>query len=634
VRRILITLAVAVLGLGFAAPAPATSTATPMATGTGTATGSGTAHLKAHQKAQLLRYAEATWASFEAMVDTPSGLPTDQLHADGSTDVQTSTTNIGAYLWSAVAARRLGIISRHELVDRVRTTVGTLERMETYRETGQFYNWYDHRDGSKLTAWPPNPDDQNFHPILSSVDNAWLATGLRIVANTMFEIAAPDVAASQLARRARAIYDAMDFGFYYVPDQNRILFHFRPDDPSASPCCYDTVVSESRIADYIGIAKGELPRKEYYGRWRSFPATCDYSWQETRPAGFTRLYQGVSVYDGSYPYGSTRLTPSWGGSMFEALMPALFVPEEKWGAGSWRKNHPYTVDAQIDHGLNVAQYGVWGFSPSNTPEGGYGAYGVDAIGMDPNGMPSNEDVTLVDHGFPGCPGRDPQPDPPPGAYTNGVVTPHATFLALRYRPGAAMTNLSRLEAMPGVYGQYGFADSVNVGTGRPSQGYLSLDQGMIMAAIANALGNDVMRRAFVTPALTRTLRAVLGVEEFNIRPRGCTIIGTAGPDRLVGTHRPDVICGLGGDDRIVGRGGDDVLYGDAGADRIIGGRGDDTLYGDEGMDRLDGGGGSDVLNGGPGRDWLSGGRGADHAEGGGGGDRCVTDRADDAPGDC
>ena len=74
-------------------------------------------------------------------------------------------------------------------------------------------------------------------------------------------------------------------------------------------------------------------------------------------------------------------------------------------------NHPFTVDAQIDHGLNVARYGMWGFSPSNTPEGGYGAYGVDAAGMDPNGMPSNEDGTLVDRGFAGCdgPAREARP---------------------------------------------------------------------------------------------------------------------------------------------------------------------------------------------------------------------------------
>src|SRR4029079_18591834 len=141
--------------------------------------------------------------------------------------------------------------------------------------------------------------------------------------------------------------------------------------------------------------KGELPRKEYYGRWRSFPDTCDYSFQETRPSGFFRSYDGVRVYDGSYPYGATRLTPSWGGSMFEALMPSLFVPEEQWGTGSWRASDPVTVDAQVDHGLNVAKYGVWGFSPSNTPEGGYGAYGVDAAGMDPHGLPPHADGTLV-----------------------------------------------------------------------------------------------------------------------------------------------------------------------------------------------------------------------------------------------
>ena len=86
--------------------------------------------------------------------------------------------------------------------------------------------------------------------------------------------------------------------------------------------------------------------------------------------------------------------------------------------------------------------------------------------MDPNGKPSNEDKTLVDHGFAGCPDRPAQPDPPPSAYTNGVVTPHASFLALRYAPRAARDNLRRLARdFPGLYGKWGFRDSVNVGTG-------------------------------------------------------------------------------------------------------------------------------------------------------------------------
>ncbi|MEO8687529.1 MAG: glucoamylase family protein [Solirubrobacteraceae bacterium] len=195
------------------------------------------------------------------------------------------------------------------------------------------------------------------------------------------------------------------------------------------------------------------------------------------------------------------------------------------------------------------------------------------------------------------------------------MTPHASFLALRYAPREALDNLQRLErSFPGMYGKWGFRDTVNVQTKRVSDFYLSLDQGMVMAAIGNALGGDVLRRAFVTRATERTLRPLIGVEEFNSDPRGCTITGTPGPDRLRGTSRADVICGLGGDDRIDGRGGDDAVFGDAGRDRLEGGGGADTLYGDAGDDHLSGGEGADVLTGGPGTDRLSGGPGQDFTE--------------------
>jgi hypothetical protein len=514
--------------------------------------------------AQLERYAADTWASLDAMTDPDTGLPADSLGDDGAASVQTSTTNVGAYMWSALVAERLRLIGRRELVGRLSRTLRTLEHMERHDPSGQFYNWYDHRTGEKLTTWPPTGDPLT--PILSSVDNGWLATGLRLVARSVPE----------LRRRASALYDGMDFSVYYRPEQNRILFHLAPSTGEA-PCCYDTIVSESRIASYIGIAKGELPAKQYFGPWRTFPDSCDQSDKETRPLGEHRQYLGVDVFEGAYPYAGTRVTPSWGGSMFEALMPALFVPEERWAPGSWRINHPLTVRAQIHHGLTDAGYGYWGFSPANVPEGGYAAYGVDAIGMDPAGNPSNEDRTLVDHGFPGCPGRPALPDPPPSAYTNGVVTPHASFLALRWAPRRALANLARLRRDFRVYGHWGFRDSVNVDTGTASSSYLSLDQGMIMAAIGNELAGDMLRRAFTGPDLRRALRPIVGAEEFGARPRGCTISGTPGPDRLRGTRGADVICAGGGDDSVNGRGGDDAIYGDAGDDVLRGGRGEDVL---------------------------------------------------------
>jgi hypothetical protein len=59
---------------------------------------------------ELRSYASTTWNSFVAMTDEHSGLPADSLSADGTRSVQTSTTNIGAYMWSALVAERLGII--------------------------------------------------------------------------------------------------------------------------------------------------------------------------------------------------------------------------------------------------------------------------------------------------------------------------------------------------------------------------------------------------------------------------------------------------------------------------------------------------------------------------------------------
>ena len=192
------------------------------------------------------------------MTDPNTGLPADSLAADGTRSVQTSTTNIGAYMWSTLVAEQLDLIRHREAVERLDQTLHSLETMERHQPSGQFYNWYDHTNGQVLTVWPPSGEPVT--PILSSVDNGWLATALHIVANSVPE----------LSTRAKALFDSMHFGFYYRPDVNRILFHYAPST-GASPCCYDTIVSESRIASYIGIATGEIPSKEYFGCMANLP---------------------------------------------------------------------------------------------------------------------------------------------------------------------------------------------------------------------------------------------------------------------------------------------------------------------------------------------------------------------------
>jgi len=106
----------------------------------------------------------------------------------------------------------------------------------------------------------------------------------------------------------------------------------------------------------------------------------------------------------------------------------------------------------------------------------------------------------------------------------------------------------------------------------------------------------------------------------------CTLVGSAGKDRLKGTKRRDVICGLGGADVITGLAGNDTLIGGPGNDRIRGNGGKDRLLGNGGKDRLLGGAGGDALDGGRAADYLLGSRGRDRMSGGAGNDRFVANR--------
>jgi hypothetical protein len=482
----------------------------------------------AEQRRQLQQYAADTWQSFVAMLEPGTGLVADNI--DANTRVRseyTSPTNIGAYIWSTLAARDLQLITPAEARTRIAQTLNTLQTLERHEGSGMFYNWYNPATGEKLTVWPEGGG--HVYPFLSSVDNGWLATALMMVTNSV----------PQLRDQAQSLASSMHFGCFYDPQAGLIRGGFWDTDPPPGPWpvgnyCgrgpdvfytghhYGTLNTEPRIASYIGIATGEIPATHYFKMWRTFPDACDWGWPEMDPDGVMRNYLGVDVYEGHYRYRGLNLVPSWGGSMFEALMVPLFVPEAQWGPRSWGINHPLFVDAQIQHGLDEAGYGYWGFSPSSNPEGGYREYGVDPLGMDPGGYTSDQERTTVDYGFRDpsgvgyCPGREPQPEPT--QYGQGVVTPHASFLAYQFAPEAALQNLAALRADFDAYGWGGFYDALEVrdpdGNPEVARRYLSLDQGMIMAALGNALRNDRLQQYFTRGAIEQTVRPILAMEEF------------------------------------------------------------------------------------------------------------------------
>ena len=61
----------------------------------------------------------------------------------------------------------------------------------------------------------------------------------------------------------------------------------------------------------------------------------------------------------------------------------------------------------------------------------------------------------------------------------------------------------------------GFYDAVAVRSGRVAQRYLSLDQGMVMAALGNELENDALKDYFVRGEVERSIPQLLRIETFN-----------------------------------------------------------------------------------------------------------------------
>ncbi|WP_296138720.1 glucoamylase family protein [uncultured Tessaracoccus sp.] len=463
---------------------------------------------------RLMRWARDTWRSVVAMVDASTGLITD--HIDSQLIERsgyTSPTNIGGYLWSIIVARDLRIVTPGEARRRIATTLTSLERMDKHDASGMFFNWYDETNAEVLRVWPDN--GAKVVPFVSSVDMGWLGAALHLVAE----------ADPSNARRARALFSAMrwdifhdagwwrpggaNYGGFWMEDPGRSGTALLPPTTGEGPDLwyhvghhYDTAVSEARMVTYLGIIRGQIPPEAYFATFRTFPP--DWDWQEMAPEGAWEQHLGVPVYQGAYTYRGMMVVPGWGGSMFEELMPDLFVPESTWAPESWGRNHRLHVRAQREHGLEDAKYGYWGFSPSSDPHGGYREYGVDALGLNPDGYFSDHEKT------------DYRANKVSQAHGDGVVTPHAAFLAMMYEPENAIRNLQKLQRDFDCYGRGGFFDAVATKSGRVARRYLALDQSMILGSIGNVLLDGGLRRWFATKEVERALRPVVARERFNV----------------------------------------------------------------------------------------------------------------------
>jgi hypothetical protein len=213
-----------------------------------------------------------------------------------------------------------------------------------------------------------------------------------------------------------------------------------------------------------------------------FPAACGGQLLTPQHAR-TKLVDGYPVAAGYYEWQGQRYVPSWGGSMFEALMPVLLLDEQRYAPKSLGANDAAHAEIQRRYAGTQLAYPVWGLSPSATPAGdSYSEYGVQILGM--------------------------------RGYLAGAVTPHASALALAVTPTAALANLRALAQRYAIYGDYGFYDAVDPAAGAVAYKYLTLDQSMLFIALANYLNDHCIQKHFAADPIAQKVLPMIGEEDF------------------------------------------------------------------------------------------------------------------------
>ncbi|MGY3041777.1 cyclic beta-1,2-glucan synthetase [Rhodanobacter sp. TND4EL1] len=238
----------------------------------------------------------------------------------------------------------------------------------------------------------------------------------------------------------------MDYRFLYDSTRDLLAIGYNVDQHRLDASYYDLLASEARLASFVAIAQGQLPKDNWFA--------------------LGRLLTTV---------GGEPVLLSWTGSMFEYLMPTLVMPG--FEGTLLDQTCRAAVARQIEYGN---QLGVpWGVSESgyNTLDAHftyqYRAFGVPGLGLK-RGL--GDDV---------------------------VIAPYASALALMVAPAAATRNLQRL-AEVGAQGRYGLYEAIDytparLPVGQPAavvRQFMAHHQGMTLLALDYALRDRPMQRRF------------------------------------------------------------------------------------------------------------------------------------------
>ena len=413
-------------------------------------------------KELLLKIAQDTWRYFENATDKRNHLVSDHFKTGDFplAAAYTSPTNIAMDLMGTVAARELGIISAGQASRRVQNSLETLQKLKTWK--GFFFNFY---ETTRLGV---------SHQFISSIDNGWLAIALVVVRQAF---------PGEIAQTATAILDRFHFQEFLDPDTNHLSIGYDVERQAPTPYHYGMLVTEARAMSLYAIGKGDLPEEHWWYLYRTAPEA--WTWQTQKPQGKMVEHGKISYFQGYYKEDGKKFVPNWGGSLFEFLMPTMVLREQKFGPKALGLNDKIVTELHRDYALNEKKYPVWGISPAATADGRrwmYSEYGIKRLGV---------------KGYP----------------DRGVITPHASFLALDSLPKDAIKNIRKLLTFD-LYGEYGFYDSITFPSKKVNTQYLALDQGMVLIPIANYLKKGVIQEYFHKDPVGEKAKRAVGTRRF------------------------------------------------------------------------------------------------------------------------
>jgi cyclic beta-1,2-glucan synthetase len=297
------------------------------------------------------------------------------------------------------------------------------------------------------------------------------------------------------ALAARAEEDAWGMDFRLLFDGERKLFRigYNATVDQVDPHHYDLLASEARLASYLAIVDHAVPESHWYALGRPM----------------TQLAGGPALL-------------SWGGTMFEYLMPELLMRSREGTLLALTSDH--VVDAQIAYARRRNE--PWGVSES--------AYAR---------LDAHQTYQYRSFGVPGLGFKR-------GLEDDRVVTPYASILALAVRPRAVLENVAALDAM-GMCGTYGLFEALDFAPERalPDGGavtvvrsYMAHHQGMLLVALGNFLNDRSMVDRFHADARVQTGEVLLNEHAPTVAPAEWPIAGgaeVAGVAEAVAPHAPE-----------------------------------------------------------------------------------------------